>query len=122
MRPRIPKPVRQLVWDRAGGLCEKCGLGLIQSANFSYSNHHRLLKSRGGQDTVDNLALLCGSGTTGCHGLVHNPLRGNETAPVDEGWIVESGTNPQVVPVRHWSGRRLHLLPDGNYGEQVWVA
>lgn len=33
--------------------------------------HHVYPKDLGGDDTYFNVAPLCGSGTTGCHGLVH---------------------------------------------------
>jgi 5-methylcytosine-specific restriction endonuclease McrA len=108
----IPKPVRSLVWDRAGDCCERCGKGLTRESDHSL--HHRVFRSRGGQDTVDNLVLLCGSGTTGCHEQVHKHARG--------GFNLPSGTNPQMVPIKHWSDRELFLLPDGNYGEEVWAA
>lgn len=32
--------------------------------------HHLVPRGLGGDDTADNLVPLCGSGTTGCHGLV----------------------------------------------------
>lgn len=33
--------------------------------------HHVLSRARGGDDVVENLLLVCGSGTTGCHGMYH---------------------------------------------------
>jgi hypothetical protein len=32
--------------------------------------HHLVSKSLGGDDLADNLVAVCGSGTTGCHGLI----------------------------------------------------
>src|SRR6476660_6104163 len=34
--------------------------------------HHLVPRSLGGDDCVDNLVALCGSGTTGCHGLIEH--------------------------------------------------
>lgn len=50
--------------ERALGCCERCGRCGANNA------HHRINRSQGGSDTLSNLLLLCGSGTTGCHGWV----------------------------------------------------
>lgn len=44
--------------------CRLCG------TPFNVNAHHLIPRSRGGRWHVDNLVGLCGSGTTGCHGLV----------------------------------------------------
>jgi hypothetical protein len=107
----IPPRVRDLVWERAGEMCEKCGKGLVRGAYLNNEIHHRKYLSRGGPDTVDNLVLLC---LQPCHAEIHR-----ENLP---GFAVASTDNPQLIPIRHWSGRDLYLLPDGNYGEEVWAA
>jgi hypothetical protein len=38
--------------------------------NKAETLHHIVSKSLGGADVADNLVPLCGSGTTGCHGLI----------------------------------------------------
>ncbi len=43
--------------------CVHCGMA-------HRSLHHILPRSQGGDDVIVNLAPLCGSGTTGCHGLL----------------------------------------------------
>lgn len=83
------------------------------------SVHHRKLRSQGGRDVVSNLVLLCGSGSSGCHGITHNPPRGDEKVAIADGWIVESGEDPATIAIVHWSGRLLWLLPDGGYGQEV---
>ena len=50
--------------ERANGCCEACGKSGATNA------HHRINQSQGGPDTLSNLLLLCGSGTTGCHGWI----------------------------------------------------
>jgi hypothetical protein len=107
---------REMVWTRANSCCERCGQGLTRQSEHSL--HHRLLKSRGGRDHVTNLVLLCGTGTTLCHGLVHREVTLSEA----DGWILPSGTQPAVQSIVHWSGELRWLLPDGTYGEQVWAA
>jgi hypothetical protein len=55
-----------------------------------------------------NLLLLCGSGTTGCHGWIESH---RETAYA-LGLLVHRGGDPAATPVRTIHGRVL-LLPDG---------
>ncbi len=52
-----------------GSKCRVCG-----EASFD-SLHHIYPRGQGGDDVVVNLAPCCGSGTTGCHGLLeaHDP-------------------------------------------------
>lgn len=64
----IPKKVRDALKERASiddyPCCEICGTPGANNA------HHRRNQSRGGEDRLSNLMLLCGSGVTGCHGVV----------------------------------------------------
>ena len=63
------------------------------------SRHHRQLR-RFGDHSAANLVLLCGSGTTGCHGWVHaNPALAYAT-----GLMIHSWHDPASVPARYWSG------------------
>jgi hypothetical protein len=57
------------------GPCRVCGVRL---QDWAMSLHHIVSKSLGGSDVADNLAPLCGSGVTGCHGLIeaHDPTAG----------------------------------------------
>lgn len=83
----IPTKIRSRLHDRAGGRCEICGLYGANNA------HHRRNKSQGGQDVLSNLMLLCGSGTTGCHGFVTE----HPTDAVVEGWTIQGVV---AVPAR----------------------
>jgi hypothetical protein len=38
----------------------------------SATAHHVIARGQGGDDVRENLVALCGSGTTGCHGLVED--------------------------------------------------
>ena len=67
-----PKPERrhkatQSEWEHLRALkltgCRLCGA-------VNATLHHIVPRSLGGDDVADNLCSLCGSGTTGCHGLV----------------------------------------------------
>ena len=83
----IPKPVRELVAKRSGGVCEGCGQARATDM------HHRRFKSRGGKDTPSNLLHLCGGmyglpggNHSGCHGIAHSGRQG-----ALRGWAVPSG-------------------------------
>lgn len=85
----IPKAVRAVVSERAGGACERCG------RTCDVDLHHRKFRSRGGQHTVQNLVGLCGFGnTTGCHGWAHTV----KEAQID-GWSVASWDDEATKPV-----------------------
>lgn len=59
----VPAALRQLVQDRAGGICEYCR----SQARFSpqpFSVEHITPRAAGGQTKADNLALSC----QGCNG------------------------------------------------------
>lgn len=69
-----PKPAKRIrdagaarAFRMAGG-DECCCCGVTSPLNV----HHLVLRSRGGDDTEGNFVLLCGSGTTGCHGRFHS--------------------------------------------------
>jgi hypothetical protein len=90
---------------RAGFRCERCGRGVTAD---TCDRHHRQRREVGG-DRFPNLLLLCGSGTTGCHGWVHaNPAEARAL-----GMIVSSAdeVDPAEVPVRRYGGY-LWLLDD----------
>lgn len=90
---------------RAHGNCERCGKPLHRDHT---SRHHRQRRRDGG-DRLANLLLLCGSGTTGCHGWVH----ANPQAATEQGWIVPTWANPANIPVRLADGYLWVLRDDG---------
>lgn len=73
--------------------CARCAI-IIWSGG---SRHHRKFKSRGGGDEVSNGVLMCGSGTTGCHGWAHsNPVSARQA-----GFAVGASEDPRLVPIKH---------------------
>lgn len=88
--------------------CAKCGV-IIWSGG---SRHHRKFRSRRGGDEVSNGVLLCGSGTTGCHGWVH----ANPRSAAMVGLALGSEEDPRLVPVKHaaYGGTFVWLDDDGN--------
>jgi len=97
--------MRQLVFDRAGQRCERCGrhradVGVLHA-------HHRQLTARGGEDRVANLASLCPE----CHEWVHR----NVKTATGLGYIVPSGADPASRPMLLPGGRRWLLTDAGTY-------
>lgn len=64
----IPEHVRQQVYERDMWRCRLCGV----TNAYTFSVHHVEYRSEGGNNSLDNLILLCGSGSQGCHLLVHS--------------------------------------------------
>jgi len=83
--------------DRSFGLCEACGL------HQAVQMHHRLHRSHGGDERVENLLHVC----LKCHhDAHHDPLR------YANGWAVRSGYNPGTVSILY-RGHVVFLTADG---------
>lgn len=83
---RVPDDVRLAVLDRDGWRCVLCGQNLIGKV---YSLHHRQGRSGPDPHRASNLVVLCGTGTTGCHG-----------------WVTE---HPAEAYLNGWSVRRTGI-------------
>ncbi|WP_137160248.1 hypothetical protein [Blastococcus sp. CCUG 61487] len=57
------------------------------------------------------LVLVCGSGTTGCHGEIESRRSHARTL----GWLISKfePADPQTIPLHLDDGRRVWLLDDG---------
>lgn len=111
-----PTPAqRHEVIARDGGRCVACGKAVVDPESFEpwqqYSLQHRSARGMGGTknpaaNASANLLLMCGTGTTGCHGEAeHNPEQAAEN-----GYRVASWEDPAAVPVLHYLRGRI-LLP-----------
>lgn len=58
-----------------------------------------------------NLLLLCGSGTTGCHGWVHQW----PDLAMERGWLVSRWGGPAELPVRLALHGWVRLSDDGSW-------
>ena len=103
-----------LVWSRDRGCCVRCGAALVGARGLSWSVHHRRPRSMGGSklpwvDKPGNLILLCGSGTTGCHGYVESHRAFGRAS----GFLVSANgqRKPVEVPIHH-SIHGLVILDD----------
>ena len=90
--------VRASVINRGGGTCEICNKSLYSEMYVSL--HHRKPRKMGGSKDValnesSNLMMICGSGTSGCHGYVES----NRELSYENGWLVHSYENPATKPV-----------------------
>ena len=99
--PRVIVPLRE------NWCCLRCGQWC---KDRPHSLHHRRLRSALGHDSVPNLILLCGSGTTGCHGFVH----ANPALSAQHGYLLSrySADSAETVPVKSWMWGYIYLLPD----------
>jgi len=72
----IPAKIRQLVTERADGLCEYCLSYAVYSIQ-PFVIEHIIPRSRGGDTVSENLAYACG----GCNGHKYNKIKAVD--PVD---------------------------------------
>lgn len=105
MRMTIKQAIVDLVIQRAGGYCEKCG----RPASESMALHHRKLKSRGGKDAVSNLMYVHHE----CHNLGTESIHLRPAFAADKGWMVASWDEPENTPMHLPDGRLVILQNDG---------
>ena len=97
----ISPRVRAAVLARDGYACVRCGISLRLGMD-PYSIHHRKQRSLGGDNSLPNLITLCGTGTTGCHGIVHELRHTDHMA----GYWIQSWEDPRSSVVIY--SFRLH--------------
>jgi hypothetical protein len=105
----ISAKTRKQINQRDNGCCRRCG-------NLATNVHHRIGRGMGGSKRADindlaALVMLCGSGTTGCHGLITS--RPEEA--YREGWSIRrSDPEPaESVPLFDIFGDFFWLTDDG---------
>ena len=100
------------VLEREHYSCALCGMGVgPEGRGVGWSIHHRLRRSQGVDHSIQNLLLLCGSGTTLCHGRVH----AEPAAARAGGWMLSGRQEPLAVPVLIAGQRWVFLGADGLY-------
>lgn len=105
----VTAAVRRQVIERDGNRCQWCGRHVQTDAGW-YSLQHRRARGMGGSrrastDAPANLVLVCGTGTTECHGYIE--AHPGEAAA--RGFRVSSSTDPARVPILDYSGKLLDL-------------
>lgn len=90
--PAEERDAYELATLRDSGTCQRCRRAA--GAN----RDHRKNRSQGGLTLASNLQLLCGTGTTGCHGWTTT----HPAEAVAEGWAVPGWADPREWPARRW--------------------
>lgn len=101
----VPPAVARLVLERAarqlmpgvtpGVRCERC----LRPVPNNHQLHHRVAKQMGGSrhtrwiDLPSNIVLLCGTSSSGCHGLCTEVAVGRM---LGDGWVVRRGIAEQA--------------------------
>lgn len=104
------------ICERSAYSCEICGSAVGDRRGVDFSIHHRRPRQMGGTrwhgaSLPSNLLLACGSGTTGCHGV----LESHRAGAVAAGWLVLSRTDPATVACLITRNRWLYLADDASY-------
>lgn len=96
--------VRRLVYERDKGRCVVC-----LEAVTTGSVHHRQGRRIKDPHRLSNCVLVCGTGTTGCHGRIH----ANPEWAYENGYMVRrlGVDTPETVPVRY-GDLMVHLSND----------
>lgn len=96
--------------ERDGPTCRRCGVWIEGQLG---SLHHRKLRGRAtpkrDYDLVENLVVLCGSGTSGCHGWAH----GHPKDAHEEGWVCWTWEKPAERPCLTTYRTLVMFLVDG---------
>ena len=109
----IPAALRARVYARDDGCCQRCGTYCLSGP---HSIQHRRPRQMGGDryaNTPQNLVLLCGSATTGCHEHVES----HRTDALAEGWLVHRWDDPAITPVFRFG--RVWQVPGTTWPEEA---
>jgi len=116
LTPADERDAYELVTLRDDDTCQRC-----RRARGT-NRDHRKNRSQGGFTVVSNLQLLCGTGTTGCHGWAHAHPRD----AIADGWAVPGWADPAQWPARRWVksvyGLRLAWVLYGDDGSVREIA
>lgn len=109
MRARgVSRETRMSVIGRDRGRCFRCGRHVVAADSLAvgvfwawepYSIHHRKPRGMGGTrnpevNSTANLLLLCGTGTTGCHGWVES----NREDAQEQGLLIRDVDEAGLLP------------------------
>jgi 5-methylcytosine-specific restriction protein A len=111
----VSAATREIVYGRAGLACELCHRPAYQG-----SVHHRRPRGMGGSkakwlNMPANLLLVCGSGTSGCHGKIES----YREMAYNAGWLLRWGEEPEHRPFVDSFGRWWKLDNEGAKTEVV---
>lgn len=116
--------VRHAFFERERERCFRCRRPIrFEDRGIGWSAHHRMPRGAGGVgrksvltelarmiSAVTNCLILCGSGTTGCHGWVES----HRAIAEDHGYIVRRGINPPAgIRIKRHDGSWWLLTSSG---------
>lgn len=109
----------QLILQRDGGNCVRCGRHVVyMERGIAWSIHHRRPRGSGGTSVAwvsaaANGIVLCGSGTTGCHGWVE----ARRTESIEDGFLISANGQAKAdeVPIKHTRLGLVLLDDEGGY-------
>jgi hypothetical protein len=101
-----------MVLERDGHACVRCGRPAGPGTG-PYSIQHRVARGVGGDNSLPNLILLCGSATTLCHGKVESRDNRGDRHDQAAGWRLESWQDPEREPVL--------IVSAGGGGIRAWL-
>jgi len=105
------------IWDRDSGRCVRCGRPQrFDQRGSGWSVHHRCPRGMGGTARewiagAANGIVLCGTGSTGCHGWVET----HRTRALEDGMLISAhGTlTAEDVPLWHAQLGYVRLTDQG---------
>jgi hypothetical protein len=115
IQPKVAKPSKvdeARAYDQATfrdlGVCVRCRR---VDPVWGVNRDHRKGRGVGGLTVVENLQLLCGSGTTGCHGW----RTSRQADAIAEGYAVPGYADPAEWPARRWVATGIGTV------RHIWV-
>ena len=111
---RGPTPaIRRQVIARDLSTCQWCGRHVRTESGW-YSLQHRRARGMGGSrdaatNLPANLLLVCGTGTTECHGWIE----AQPAQAIGRGFRISAAAVPSRIPFVDWTGREWRLTDDG---------
>ena len=105
----VTRKIRREVITRDKQTCQWCGRW-VDVESGAYSLQHRRARGMGGSKRIDtdlpcNLVTMCGSGTTGCHGLIES----HRDVARERGFTLRDRDKPELVPVLDHIGQWARL-------------
>ena len=109
---RVSDETRFAVLARALYKCERCSRDFL---GYPVSVHHRRPRMMGGSKNemlheMANLIVLCGTGTSGCHGWVES----NRAKARELGYLIQKIESAEDIPFQDETGLWWKIHNDGH--------